>query len=168
MDLSDATEVEISSHKYVYRLWDAFGACLYVGKHDGWHLAERVRRHHKLPWWNEVVRADYIKVLNGADLNATEGMQIRELHPRYNQRDFVTDGGTPIRSLRLEDDLWHKFGEKVQSDPSPVWRSRAAVLRAFIDFCTTYPGHMETLLRDLGDLRDLRAMLDDFGRTVHE
>jgi len=70
----------------------------------------------------------------------------------------------PIRSLRVEDDLWRAFGEKLRTDPQPALRSRAVILRAFIDFCTAYPGHMEALLRDLGDLGDLRTMLDSYGK----
>jgi hypothetical protein len=37
-----------------------------------------------------------------------------------------------------------------------------------MDFCTAYPGHMEALLRDLGDLGDIRTMLDGYGKDSHE
>jgi hypothetical protein len=74
----------------------------------------------------------------------------------------------PNRTLRVEDELWHAFGEKLRKDPQPALRSRAAVLRALMDFCTAYPGHMEALLRDLGDLGDIRTMLDGYGKDSHE
>jgi hypothetical protein len=74
----------------------------------------------------------------------------------------------PIRSLRVEDGPWHAFGEKLRTDPQPALRSRAVVLRALIDFCTAYPGHMEALLRDLGDLGDIRVILDGYEKDNHE
>ena len=67
----------------------------------------------------------------------------------------------PNRSPRVEDELWRAFGEKLRKDPQPALRSRAVMLRAFIDFCTTYPGHMEALLRDLGDIEDIHSMLNE-------
>jgi hypothetical protein len=74
----------------------------------------------------------------------------------------------PNRSLRVEEETWRAFGEKLRKDPQPALRSRAAVLRAFMTFCTAYPGHMEALLRDLGDLGDIRTTLVDYRRDNHE
>jgi hypothetical protein len=70
----------------------------------------------------------------------------------------------PLHSLRLETEPWHAFGEKVRREPQPAWRSRAAVIRAFIDFYMNSPVSMETLLRDLGDLNDIRATLNGYGK----
>jgi hypothetical protein len=58
----------------------------------------------------------------------------------------------PLHSLRMEQEPWRALGEKVRREPRPVWRSRAAVIRAFIDFYMATPNDMDTLLRDLGDL----------------
>ena len=67
----------------VYRLWDAAGGCLYVGKSAQVHPILRVMTHRYKPWWGEVATADYVTVLP-EHLDQAELDQIRELNPRHN------------------------------------------------------------------------------------
>jgi hypothetical protein len=67
----------------VYRLWDARGYCLYVGKSAQVHPVLRVVTHRYKPWWGEVASADYVTVLP-EQLDQAELDQIRELEPRHN------------------------------------------------------------------------------------
>lgn len=71
----------------------------------------------------------------------------------------------PNRSVRCEDELWNASGEKARTEPRPVWRSRAAIIRAFLAYYAASPAHMDTLLRDLGDIEDIHVM---FGRNGNE
>ncbi len=57
----------------------------------------------------------------------------------------------PLHSLRMETADWQTFGEKVRQEPRPVWRSRAAVIRALIDVYMSTPADMDALLRGLGE-----------------
>lgn len=66
----------------------------------------------------------------------------------------------PNHSLRMEDELWNRLGEKVRREPQPAWRSRAAILRAFSQLYLQSPKSIEMLLRDLGDINDLRSYLE--------
>lgn len=67
----------------VYRLWDAAGACLYVGKSAQVHPVLRVMTHRYKDWWADVATADYVTVLP-EHLDQAELDQIRELTPRHN------------------------------------------------------------------------------------
>ena len=81
---SGPVEIPVSGVMYaVYRLWDASGACLYVGQSKRVHPILRVMSHRRRPWWSEVARADYLTVLP-EHLDQAELDQIRLLNPRYN------------------------------------------------------------------------------------
>lgn len=68
---------------YVYRLWDAAGGCLYVGLTRRSDPLERVLEHQAETWWSDVVRADYVAVLEGS-VSVAEGQQAAKLKPRHN------------------------------------------------------------------------------------
>jgi hypothetical protein len=72
------------SAAYVYRLWNASGECIYVGKTRRVHPILRVINHAEKTWWPEVARADYVAVLDPLRLDSTEGHFIKMLQPKYN------------------------------------------------------------------------------------
>ncbi len=85
----------------VYRLWNAAGECLYVGKTAQHHPLLRVLGHRGASWWPEVARADFIPVKDWAAvvefeevpgrwgrtvLDVFEQAQIHEQRPKHNGR----------------------------------------------------------------------------------
>jgi len=89
MNLSEPIPLELTPRAWVYRLWNEDSDCIYVGQHRGFHPAVRVKAHRAQPWWNEVVRADYVEVLEG-DLDIAEKQQIHDLNARYNDGGWKT------------------------------------------------------------------------------
>jgi hypothetical protein len=63
----------------------------------------------------------------------------------------------PNRTLRVEEETWRAWGERLRHDPQPSWRSRAVAVRALMDWLLTYPAPMDVVLRDLRDLSEIRT-----------
>lgn len=74
---------------YVYRLWDADGACLYVGRigDSGPAYVKRRFKQHRYdkPWWPEVARIDIATLVGHSEIITEERHQIHEFHPLHNK-----------------------------------------------------------------------------------
>lgn len=135
----------MSEHAAVYRLYDAAGVLLYVGvaarPESRWKQHALAKR-----WWPEVARRDVQWCADRQAALKAEAAAIREEGPLYNTVVPQADGsvrgallrtdvpeiarGTSdpeYRKVRIEDDLWERFGAAVKrADPDA---NRAAVLR---------------------------------------
>jgi hypothetical protein len=109
---------------FVYRLWNASGECLYVGKTAQPHPLIRVMKHRRAPWWDEVARADYVPVLDGS-LEVAEAFQIFELQPKYN---VVRPAYAAVMSQPGWSELTWDQHETARTDPlvSPIPNSSKA------------------------------------------
>lgn len=82
---AEASEIPVNGTVYaVYRLWNAAGNCLYVGKSAQVHPILRVISHRSKAWWGEVARADFITVAPES-LDRAELDQIAIWVPKYNK-----------------------------------------------------------------------------------
>lgn len=80
---SEGFDPSAEGRGWIYRLWDAWEQCLYVGQTTQWHPLLRIAQHRNKPWWREVKRVDWAEPLN-ADLDEAEQDMINKLNPRYN------------------------------------------------------------------------------------
>ncbi len=100
MSLSEPIALDLELRAFVYRLWNADGACMYVGQHRGIHPAVRINQHRSQPWFGEVDHADFVEILDG-DLDIAEKQMIADLEPRYNNGGYY--GLHPRAPLPPED-----------------------------------------------------------------
>lgn len=84
LDYSTPFELSLNFRAWVYRLWNACGNCLYVGKTVAVNPWMRIQHHKRKPWWGEVARIDCVEVYDASRLARVEYRQIRELDPKYN------------------------------------------------------------------------------------
>ena len=76
---------------YVYRMFNADGICLRVGRigdNGPRRPSERFneyRNDSRYPWYPEVERTDIATLADHSEIIAEEGRQIGELHPIYNK-----------------------------------------------------------------------------------
>lgn len=84
-------QARVAPQAFVYRLWDEYDNCLYVGQHYGVHPAVRVSDHKRSAWWSEVASYDYVTVDDPERLNDAEWCMIHMLQPKHNlARPVVT------------------------------------------------------------------------------
>lgn len=82
---SQAIDLPLKSTPGVYRFWDEDDNCLYVGQSTQLHPLLRIVSHRQKPWWDEVVRADFIACSGRTLLDDFERYQILLLQPKYNR-----------------------------------------------------------------------------------
>jgi hypothetical protein len=82
--------------RYVYRLWSADDACLYVGccgERSLQRVGTRLSAHQReKPWWPQVARIDVASFEQIADFVAEEVAQISAERPTHNK---LLRGGAP-------------------------------------------------------------------------
>lgn len=82
---------------YVYRLYDASGRLLYVGKADD--VAGRLNDHRLRAWWPEVATATQEQFNTSAEAFQAEDRAIALERPKYNMAGSVA-GVAPAKRLR--------------------------------------------------------------------
>lgn len=77
---------------WVYRMFDAHGECLYVGKSINTPLIQRLAQHlttinpsHRKPWAQDVRRVDAAAFDTEEAAAAEEYAMIKRLSPKYNK-----------------------------------------------------------------------------------
>lgn len=100
---------------WVYRMWNAHGECIYVGKSaatlkhpEGQQLMQRLAQHltdinptHRKPWRGEVARVDAAAFDTEGEAAREEDREIKRLQPKYNKT-----GKLPAGSMTLEGMEW--------------------------------------------------------------
>jgi hypothetical protein len=77
--------IDLRQHSgWVYRLWNMYNICLYIGQTRAPHPWIRINGHRSERWWREIAKIDYIEVYDRRHLNKIEQRQIREHHPVHN------------------------------------------------------------------------------------
>ncbi len=91
---------------WVYRMFDAHGEALYVGKTCGTQLMQRLSQHltdinptHRKPWRDEVRRVDATAFDTADEAKAEEDLQIKRLSPKYNKSGKPAPGSSTLAGL---------------------------------------------------------------------
>lgn len=91
---------------WVYRMFDAHGECLYVGKSLGTPLMQRLTQHlttinptHRKAWRAEVTRVDAAAFDTEEEASAEELLMIKRLNPKYNKSGKVPRGSQTLAGL---------------------------------------------------------------------
>jgi predicted GIY-YIG superfamily endonuclease len=109
----------LAAPHFVYRLFDAAGALLYVGcTHDP---KKRLRSHaRKQPWWPEVARVDHSHPMPLGAARRLESIAINAENPRYNvagRLNPVQDSGPgPVASRRGQSNVLPSGGNFSMTD----------------------------------------------------
>jgi excinuclease UvrABC nuclease subunit len=86
----------------VYRLYDANGALLYVGRTKD--IVSRIRAHRQAtPWWAEVDAMKTDVFPTPEEAASAEREQVRSLSPLYNKH-FNPGNRNTQRKVKVEDD----------------------------------------------------------------
>lgn len=96
----------LARSNWVYRMWDAHGECLYVGKSCGTPLMQRLTQHlttinptHRKAWAPEVSRVDAAAFDTPAEAGAEEQLMIKRLSPKYNRSGKLPPGSQTLAGL---------------------------------------------------------------------
>ena len=73
-----------TSRQLLYRLYDAGGLLLYVGRTSNWEHREASHRGGK-SWWNEVARREFVPCASQAEVEYAEAVAIVVERPRHNK-----------------------------------------------------------------------------------
>lgn len=120
-----------SERTAVYRFFNGDGTLIYVGVTND--IPTRWRHHAKnKPWWPEVVeqRATWYPTREAA--LAVEDQVIVAESPTYNINSSPGQGPTPIRMIRMSDELWEAFGEVCKAMGTTRSRKLREHMRAHI------------------------------------
>lgn len=81
--MSERVRIRVRHPVNVYRLYDADGVLLYVGKGQ---MFERIYNHSiSTQWFKQVVRAEIDHFDTEDEAKIAEAIQIRDLNPKYNK-----------------------------------------------------------------------------------
>lgn len=96
----------LTRSNWVYRMFDAHGQCLYVGKSIGTPVMQRLTQHlttinptHRKPWRDEVKKVDVAAFDTEAEAVAEEALMIKRLDPKYNKAGKLPRGVQTLAGL---------------------------------------------------------------------
>jgi excinuclease UvrABC nuclease subunit len=96
----------LARSNWVYRMFDAHGQCLYVGKSCGTPVMQRLTQHlttinptHRKPWAHEVSRVDVAAFDTPDEAAAEEAQMIKRLNPKYNRAGKLPAGTQTLGGL---------------------------------------------------------------------
>jgi len=120
----------------VYWLTNVDGEIIYIG--SSYHPELRIAQHHKKSWGMEIHTNRFDWYENEAVAFASEVAAIRKHQPRHNRAytnntspssDPPSKGTTPSRPIRIDNELWKRFGRSVILSGD---RDRSTVIRDFM------------------------------------
>jgi len=99
-------DLALMRSNWVYRMFDTYGGCLYVGKSLGTPLMQRLTQHlttinptHRKAWRGEVAKVDAAAFDTEEEASAEESLMIKRLSPKYNKSGKLAPGTQTLAGL---------------------------------------------------------------------
>jgi hypothetical protein len=145
----------------VYRAYDSKGVLLYVGS-TGRLATRRYSHSREKSWWPRVARITTEEFPERASARAAERRAIRLENPVHN----LYRGKTPLRNLRVADEVWKPALEKARAEGKTLTEVIIEFLRCYISGADSEELDERTREAMSAATQKVIAELDRFGEAL--